>query len=119
MLVEDDELVRSVSQMLAQTLGYQVSCFESSTGALAHAHATKLEGVDLLLTDVVMPELNGPALAHELLAVKPTLHVLYMSGYVDDPLTQHAFARPDAHFLAKPFSADEFANKIAHVLGGR
>ncbi len=118
MLVEDDELVRSVSVMLAQTLGYEVVSFGSSAEALAHARTTRLAGIDMLLTDVVMPEVNGQTLARECLAIMPGLRVLYMSGYVDDPLTQHTFAHEGAHFLAKPFSADEFAAKLAHVMIG-
>ncbi len=116
LLVEDDDLVRSVTTLLAQSVGYEIVSFGSSPEALEHARATHLAGIDLLLTDVIMPELNGEALARQLLQINPSLRVLFMSGYVDDPLTQHTIAQDGVHFLAKPFSAEEFASKLAQVM---
>jgi signal transduction histidine kinase/CheY-like chemotaxis protein len=119
LLVEDDELVRTVTILLAQSLGYEVVSFDSSPGALEHARVTRLVNIDLLLTDMIMPGLNGQTLARELLKIRPDLRVLYMSGYVDDPVTQHAIAQDGVHFLAKPFSADEFATKLSQVMTTR
>jgi len=116
LLVEDDDLVRSVTILLAKSLGYEVVCFGSSPEALDYARDTKLAGIDLLLTDVIMPEINGQHLARQIMEIRPGLRVLYMSGYVDDPITQHAVAQDGVHFLAKPFSADEFAIKLSLVM---
>jgi CheY-like chemotaxis protein len=114
--VEDDDLVRSVTILLAKSIGYEVVCFGSSPEALEYARGTQLIAIDMLLTDVIMPEINGQNLARQLLQIKPALRVLYMSGYVDDPITQHTVAQEGVHFLAKPFSAEEFATKLAHVM---
>ena len=116
LLVEDDDLVRSVTTLLAQSVGYEIVSFGSSPEALEHARTTRLAGIDLLLTDVIMPEINGEALARQILQINPSLRVLFMSGYVDDPLTQHTIAQDGVHFLAKPFSAEEFATKLAQVM---
>ena len=116
LLVEDDDLVRSVTILLAKSLGYEVISFGSSPEALEHARNTRLADIDALVTDVIMPGINGQKLAQELLEIRPQLRVMYMSGYVDDPLTQHAVAQDGVHFLAKPFSAEEFAAKIAQVM---
>jgi FixJ family two-component response regulator len=116
LLVEDDDLVRSVTILLAKSIGYEVMCFGSSLEALEYARGTQLAGIDLLLTDVIMPEINGQNLARQLLEIKPGLPILYMSGYVDDPITQHTIAQDGVHFLAKPFSAEEFATKLSQVM---
>ena len=87
LLVEDDDLVRSVTILLAKSIGYEVVCFGSSPDALEYARGTRLTAIDLLLTDVIMPEINGQNLARQLVNIKPELRVLYMSGYVDDPIT--------------------------------
>ncbi len=116
LLVEDDDLVRSVTILLAKSIGYEVVCFGSSPEALEYARNTQLATIDLLLTDVIMPEINGQNLPRQLLQIRPALRVLYMSGYVDDPITQHTVAQEGVHFLAKPFSAEEFATKLGQVM---
>jgi PAS domain S-box-containing protein len=118
MLVEDDELVRAVTQMLAESLGHEVIAFPNGIDACRHAEEHGLEDVDVLITDIVMPGMNGRELAARLLALKPALPVLYMSGYVDDPTTQEAMAQPGVIFLSKPFSSDDFAAKLEGVLRG-
>ena len=116
MLVEDDDLVRAVTLMLAETLGHQVISFPGSKEALAYVDTDKVKDIDLLITDIVMLGMNGHELAEKILAIKPGLPVIYMSGYVDDPVTQHALQRQDVRFLSKPFSSDEFASRLALVL---
>ncbi len=119
MLVEDDDLVRAVTMMLAESLGHHVLCFPGSAEALAHAREKGLAEIDLLITDIVMPGMNGHVLAEQILAMKPGLPVFYMSGYVDDPITQEALARPGVFFLSKPFSSEEFSARLAMILRER
>lgn len=116
LLVEDDDLVRAVTLMLAESLGHQVTAHADPTQALAWAQQGGLAEVDVVITDVVMPEMNGHELAKRLLALRPTLPVLYMSGYVDDPATLAAIHAPGVAFLAKPFSNQDFTARLNTVL---
>jgi CheY-like chemotaxis protein len=116
LLVEDDDLVRMVTQMMATSLGHQVSAYNDSREALAWAELNGLADIDLLVTDIVMPGLDGHGLFKRLREIKPSLNVFYMSGYVDDPATIQAMAQPGIFFLAKPFSSDEFSRKLAAAL---
>ncbi|MEN9841092.1 MAG: hypothetical protein RL376_892, partial [Verrucomicrobiota bacterium] len=84
LLVEDDDLVRSVTRMLAESLGHRVTTFGDSQEAAAWAAETGLRDIDVLVTDIVMPGMNGYALSKRLREIKSDLRVFYMSGYVDD-----------------------------------
>jgi PAS domain S-box-containing protein len=117
LLVEDDDLVRAVTLLLAESLGHKVVAFGDSREALAWAEAGGLASVDLLMTDIVMAGMSGHVLASRLRALRPTLLVLYMSGYVDDEATRAAIAQPDVVFLAKPFSHAELAARLDTVFG--
>jgi len=67
----------------------------------------------------VMPGISGEALAQRLAAGRPSVRVLYISGYTDDLIRQHGFLRTSGHFLQKPFSVDDLAQKVHEVLRGR
>ena len=116
LLVEDDDLVRSVTQMLAMSLGHHVTAYGDSREACAWAEQTGLADIDLLVTDIVMPGMDGHDLSKRLREIKPSLKVFYMSGYVDDPATMEAMAQPGIFFLSKPFSSEEFTRKLAAAL---
>ncbi|HEY1017032.1 MAG TPA: response regulator, partial [Herpetosiphonaceae bacterium] len=77
------------------------------------------EPIDLLLTDVVMPgALNGRELAERLLALRPSLKVMYMSGYADSMLIRQEIAESDRAFLAKPFTAGGLLDRVGEALAG-
>ena len=116
LLVEDDDLVRMVTQMMATSLGHHVTAYNDSREACAWAEQNGLVDIDLLVTDIVMPGLDGHGLSKRLRQIKPALKVFYMSGYVDDPATIEAMAQPGILFLAKPFSSDEFSRKLTAAL---
>ncbi len=116
LLVEDDDLVRSVTRMLAESLGHRVTVFGDSQEACAWAAETGLRDIDVLVTDIVMPGMNGYALSKRLREIKPDLRVFYMSGYVDDATTLEAMEQPGVFFLSKPFSSEDFAAKLAAAL---
>ena len=115
MLVEDDESVRNLVRTMLETKGYRV---------LAAAGADEAERlctenncpVDLLLTDVVMPEVNGRVLAERLSERSPSLRILFMSGYSDEAVYRHGEISPNASFIEKPFTDRTLARKVREVL---
>jgi two-component system cell cycle sensor histidine kinase/response regulator CckA len=114
MLVEDDERVRELVRVMLETKGYRV---------LAAAGAEEAErlctaDVDLLLSDVVMPEVNGDVLAERLAATAPRLRILFMSGYSDEAVYRHGAIGPGAAFIEKPFTDRTLARKVREVLDG-
>jgi CheY-like chemotaxis protein len=76
----------------------------------------RAEPLDLLLTDVVMPQMSGPELAGRVVELRPRIKTLFMSGYADDPTFQEAGLPPGVTLLRKPFSADALAQKVREVL---
>jgi PAS domain S-box-containing protein len=103
LLVEDDEAVRELTTDLLTSHGYKVLAARNGADALdvSHRHRHK---IDLLLTDVVMPEISGPDLADKLKVHHPDLNVLYMSGYAGRLLAHHGILKMDSAFLSKPFT---------------
>ncbi len=109
LLVEDEDPVRRVVEAMLKRHGYQVLASASSKEALAAAERHRGE-IHLLITDMVMPGMSGNKMAECLVASRPEMKVLYVSGYGD------AKAQNDAHFLQKPFSTEELATKIREML---
>ena len=118
LLVEDEPGVRQLVREMLFRLGYTI--FEAGGGAEAlRIFEQHKSGIDLLLTDVIMPQMSGRDLAARLRAVQPALKVLYMSGYTDDMLAHHGVLEPDVYLLAKPFAPDELGAKLREVLDTR
>jgi PAS domain S-box-containing protein len=116
LLVEDDEPLRSLAREILEVLGYTVLEADSPVTALQVA-AGDPTPIHLLLTDVVMPQMNGKQLADRLLAGRPELKVLFMSGYTDGVIVEHGVLEPGIHFLHKPFTPAGLSSKIREVLG--
>jgi CheY-like chemotaxis protein len=114
LLVEDEAQVRRLVRETLSQLGYTV--LEASDGyeALKLVEGRKTE-IRLVLTDVIMPLMNGHELAVRLKAILPDTKVLYMSGYTDDVLAFHGIA-PKINFIQKPFSSSALAEKLEKVL---
>jgi PAS domain S-box-containing protein len=117
LLVEDEGGVRRVIREMLERHGYHV--LEAADGYAAEwtfrAHDA---AIDLLITDVVMPEINGRELAALLTALRPGLKVLFISGYTDDAILQNRIINPGVSFLQKPFTPDTLARKVREVLDG-
>jgi PAS domain S-box-containing protein len=109
LLVEDEDPVRRVVETMLKRHGYQVLASASSKDAIAAADRHR-GAIDLLITDIMMPGMTGRKMAECLIAHRPDMKVLYVSGYGD------AQAESDSHFLQKPFSTEELATKIRELL---
>jgi signal transduction histidine kinase/CheY-like chemotaxis protein len=114
-LVEDDSLVRNLIESVLKLAGYQVVVAGSPKAALAVADKHPGQ-VDLLLTDVVMPEMNGRQLAEFLQVKWPKLKVLYMSGYTPDDVLEQGVDESVASFLQKPFTPMTLRAKVEEML---
>lgn len=115
LVVEDEEAVRQIVRLSLQRLGYHVLPASSAMAALELA-ASYNGPIHVLLTDVVMPEMGGRALAEALLQGRPQTKVLYMSGYTDDAVVRHGVEAATVAFLQKPFTPHSLANKLRELL---
>jgi CheY-like chemotaxis protein len=116
--VEDEDAVRRIVRIGLESAGYTVIEARSGPEALeiAGRHAGK---IDLVLTDVVMPEMSGRELAERIEQAHPGIRILFMSGYTDDEVMRHGFVGSSVAFLQKPFSPLTLARKVRDVLDGR
>jgi PAS domain S-box-containing protein len=114
LVVEDNAAVAEIVCLQLAQRGYTV--YAAADGAEALRVCAEHQPIDLLLTDIVMPGMSGPALAAELSARYPRLAVLFMSGYTDDTVVRHRVAESGVAFLQKPFTGDELAVKVRRVL---
>jgi two-component system cell cycle sensor histidine kinase/response regulator CckA len=115
LLVEDAEPLRKLAQTFLEAAGFQVFPAESGERAMEVA-ASHPRTFDLLLTDVVMPGMNGRILAEQLLPRQPGMKVLYMSGYTDTFIAGHGVLDPGTNLLHKPFTEEVLIRKIREVL---
>ena len=118
LLVEDDDRVRAVSRRILSQLGYRVLETKSADEAL-RTSASYPGAIDLLLTDVVMPETSGPELLAMLGPNRPEMKVLFVSGFTESSVVEHGRIAPDAHFLAKPITPRTLGAKVRAVLDER
>ncbi|MGE0118657.1 MAG: PAS domain S-box protein [Dongiaceae bacterium] len=115
LVAEDDESVRQTVVAMLQSLGYQVLTAADGMSALKILEAKGK--IDLLLTDVIMPgKLNGPGLAGEAVKRRPTLRVLYMSGYTENAFGPDGAQSAEIDWLAKPFTKGDLARKVRRLL---
>jgi PAS domain S-box-containing protein len=115
LLVEDDEAVRMIITEMLEQLGCAVVVAATPREALADCQGPGRH-FDLLLTDVVMPGMNGRELAHEIRAREPAIRVLFMSGYTAEVITQRGVLDGGLHFIPKPFDQRALQRKISEVM---
>jgi len=115
LLVEDEASVRQVALMILKELGYKVLSAPNGGEAfmLAEKHAGR---IDLLMTDVVMPGMNGRDLAERLLGLHPEMKVLFTSGYTADVVVHHGVLEKNLNFIGKPYTPQSLARKMREVL---
>ncbi len=115
LLVEDEEMVRELMCEVLEREGYNVlPCSHPNDGIEA---SQRFRGkIDLLLSDVVMPGMNGREMANQILEIIPDLRVMFMSGYTEHALTREKGVDSDFEYLQKPFTLQALTRKLAAVL---
>jgi DNA-binding NtrC family response regulator len=117
LLVEDDEGVLFLGEEILRRLGYTVLKAATPEDAIELA-ARRGGSIDLLITDVVMPQMDGRALAERLMSTHPSMKCLFMSGYTADVIAKHGVLEPEVCFIQKPFSMRDLATKAREALNG-
>jgi two-component system, cell cycle sensor histidine kinase and response regulator CckA len=116
MLVEDDDPVRIFGARALRNKGYKVIEAKSGDAALDLIRDAE-ETIDLLITDVVMPRMDGPSLVREVRELHPQMKVIFISGYTEDTFRQRLDSDSGIDFLPKPFSLKQLATRVRDVLG--
>ena len=115
LLVEDDKMVRGMTEAALKQLGYSVICAGGPEEAIAIFQQAQ-DAIDLLITDVVMPKMNGRELHVRLKSLCPGLKTLFMSGYTTNVIVHHGVLEKGVHFISKPFSISNLTDKIRETL---
>jgi signal transduction histidine kinase len=115
LLVEDEEMVRKLSQEILEDSGYRVVVATNGKEGLRVCQEFG-EHIDLIITDVVMPEMNGREMAEQVALLRPTTKVLFMSGYTDDAIVRHGILEENMSYMQKPFLPNTLALKAREVL---
>ena len=117
LVVEDEPAVREIACAILSDLGYRV--LEAADGEEAlRVFGQNTTAIDLLLTDVVLPgKVRGRELSERVLALRPDVRVLFMSGYTENSIVHHGRLDDGVHLLGKPFKREQLALKVAEVLG--
>jgi CheY-like chemotaxis protein len=117
-VVEDEESVRMLVRKALERYGYKVLTAGTPHEAIALARGSN-EPIDLLISDVVLPQMSGRALADQILPAKPGTRLLFMSGYTDDAIVHHGVLDEGTPFIQKPFTPQALARKVRQVLASR
>jgi DNA-binding NtrC family response regulator len=115
LVVEDEEVVRQLICTSLADAGYDVLCAATAAEGLRHGRERK-NGIDLLVTDVVMPDMHGPMLAREIAPLQPEMKVLFVSGYSDSDISDQGVISPGLVVLQKPFTQEILASKVREIL---
>ena len=115
LIVDDEPEVLGVTSSILRAEGYTIIATGDPREALRIARSRQ-EPLDLLLTDVVMPQMSGPELAREVAELRPGTKVVYMSGYTDDALGHHGVLDPDIILLPKPFTPASLMSRLRLAL---
>ena len=119
LLVEDEPSILNMTAMMLQNMGYTVLAATGSRDAILMAEDYACDNIHLIISDVVMPEMNGPDLAKKILTLYPHLKILFMSGYTADIIAHHGVLNEGMHFIQKPFSMESLAAKVREVLDSK
>lgn len=115
LLVEDEASVRALAETILKKLGYKVLVADSGKAALEIWQQSQ-DSIDIVLTDVIMPQMSGGDLAHKLRELNPRIKILFMSGYTDDMIAGHGVLAGETQLIQKPFTAEALGRKLRAVL---
>jgi len=115
LLVEDDEMLRAVITEMLQTIGYSVIAAADPREALPFCENAQ-QRIDLLITDVIMPGMNGRELRDRCKTLRPDIKVLFISGYTSNVIVHHGVLEEGVHFIQKPFNLGSLSNKIVEIM---
>ena len=115
LLVEDDAIVRDLAERMLTRLGYTAVTADSGEEAV-RLFIEDPDRFDLLLTDVIMPGMDGNEIWNRMSERRPGLRVLYMSGYLDDTIAERGILREGVHLVRKPFSLEQLSSHIRETL---
>ena len=116
-LVEDEKIVREMTLKLLKRLGYKVIAYSNGEKAILSLQ-NSVSPIQLLLTDIILPGMNGHTLAKQLTALRPKLKVLFTSGYAENLIARRGIRDQGINFIAKPYSPQDLAKKIREILDG-
>ncbi len=117
LLVEDEPAMLAMTQSMLKECGYHVLVAPSPAEAIALAEKyAKAGGIDLVITDMVMPGMNGLDLARSIMPMYPGIHCLFMSGYMDQVLSRDSGLDPSVNFIQKPFSISNLITRVRAAL---
>jgi two-component system cell cycle sensor histidine kinase/response regulator CckA len=115
LVVEDEQAVRNIARRILERAGYTVLTAASGGDALLTCEQHPTE-IDLVLTDVVMPQMSGKDFVDRLASIRPGIRVLFMSGYTGDVILKHGLLEAGTQFIGKPFTQAELLQKVRYVL---
>lgn len=116
LMVEDEKAILDLGKMMLEELGYTVLT-AGTPGAAIRLAEEHVGAIHLLITDVVMPQMNGRDLAKQLSSIQPGLRCLFMSGYTANVIAHRGVLEQGVHFIPKPFSVTALAQKVREALG--
>ncbi|HWR73791.1 MAG TPA: response regulator, partial [Nitrospirota bacterium] len=116
LLVEDDDMVSRMTAEMLKSIGYTVLVENNPVDALSLCEMSQ-SPIDLLITDVVMPNMNGKELRDRIKILRPGIKVLFMSGYTANVIIHHGIPEEGIQFIQKPFRLNDLARKIQDILG--
>jgi PAS domain S-box-containing protein len=116
LLVEDDEPVREITKMTLESMGYSALIADSAKHAIEYCAGERGKDIRMVLTDVVMPDMNGMELRDRILEINPAIRVLFMSGYTPSVIVTHGVLKKGVHFIQKPFTIEDLGKRVEEVL---
>ncbi|MFH2043976.1 MAG: PAS domain S-box protein [Pseudomonadota bacterium] len=117
LLVEDDDMVRKMTAKVLKTFGYSVLIAETPIEALTFFEKEDIP-IDLLISDVIMPQMSGSELVAKIKVIKPELKVLFMSGYTGNVIVRQGVLKKGIHFVQKPFSMNDLERRVREAIDG-
>jgi len=116
LLVEDDEPVREITKVTLEAMGYSALVADNAKHAIEFCAGDRGKDIRMILTDVVMPDMNGMELRDRILEINPAIRVLFMSGYTPNVIVNHGVLNKGVHYIQKPFTMEDLGRRLEEVL---